>query len=311
MNPDSVIEMRIRGAQEAASRARLAFLVTIVACGTIMIALYNSYFAWNRMLVDPKRGLAHPIMTRPCLASDFVEPAMPEKLSPQQASEWAEAMKIKRTRMCETVGDLQKESDKEDVKHVSDSNSISLPWLGISLGSADLDIFGSFGLYIACGYYLLCMRRLNRDVRTLLMESAEAELSVRRYVYFGIRQALVLSGDADDANPDGGSRVVRGLQTSFSLLKFLPITVIGCMLAADWWYLHTISYQGGWAAWWQNLQADFKVQFVLGSAAALIVGFVVFLLNQKARSYEYEITNAMKNFAEGMEMSELREKPVP
>jgi hypothetical protein len=305
MNADSVIEMRVRGAQEAASRARLAFLITIVACGTILVAIYNNYFAWNRIYLDQKRGLIQPVLRQPCLPSEFAAPTPPKGLTPTQTAEWTEAIQRQRDHVCETVGDLQRESNREDAKHLSDNNAISLPWLGISLGSADLDIFGSLGLYVACVYYLLCLRRLSRDIGSLLADSDRAEVIDRRYVYLGIRQALVLNIDADDAAPMSGNSgdVVRGLPSLLRILKFGPVMVIACMVVSDWWYLHTISYQGGWQSWWENLQPEFKVQFVLGSAIAIAVGLAILVLNQKAHTFERGIAEAMKGFAGDLQKS--------
>jgi hypothetical protein len=153
MNSDDLIKLRLHAIADASARSRLAFFIMVVAAGTIVVATYNNYFAWNRIYTDLTRGRIEPTLASPCLASAWSDPLPPDG---SRRIEWEVAIRQERDKVCEQSVTLRDETSKEEARRLADNNSISLPWLGITLQSSDLDIFGSIGLFIASMYYLLC-----------------------------------------------------------------------------------------------------------------------------------------------------------
>ena len=49
---DKVLTSRLDGISEAQRRSRIAFLLVMLACGTVLTALWNTYLSWDRQWAD-------------------------------------------------------------------------------------------------------------------------------------------------------------------------------------------------------------------------------------------------------------------
>src|SRR5258707_15853540 len=95
-------DLRIRGIQEAASRSRIAFFITVVASGTILVATYNNHFPWNRNYQKYQRTRQQAIQHAPCLPSDYQAPDPPDKVKndPGKLAEWNRRLEREREEIC-------------------------------------------------------------------------------------------------------------------------------------------------------------------------------------------------------------------
>ena len=292
MDEDKIIDLRVSGVKEAAARARLAFFITVFACGTIIITLYNNYFQWNRISLDPARGLS--VWRRPVDQTEAV--ANPFKLTPQEQDH-----------IRKRANDLNDEYSRQDARDQTENQTISLSWLGIKLSSADMDVFGSLGLFITSMYYLLCVRRMALEIESLITSVKGSDATTLDYVYLGVRQSFVLNVDADDDliyNTSAAKRARnrdRGVSLShwlFPKLRFLPAVTILLNLGSDWYYalVQEGSTYGGGFWWLRNLTLTFQLQFLLMTLLATVVGIGILLLNISTHRLEGNAVNSIRGF---------------
>lgn len=335
---EKLIELRVQGIKEAAARARLAFFITIFACGTILITIYNNYFPWNRIVTTPNQGLTE--WPQPNLGADEVhDPAPPQGLNDDRLKEWAARLENEKTARTNTAKELSREGHKESVKNLQDDQAIAISLLGIRLSSADLDIFGSIGVFITSMYYLLSVRRLSLEVESLLTEAEDpvVDLQARWFVYEGVRQSYVLNTEAQEAliSPDAmqgsagdiPSRARTSLTTGrkvltageatpgiglsrwlFPKLTYLPVFTIAIMLLSDWYYVQVQvgNDYGSWWWWWTHLAGTFKLQFVIMEAVAVLVGLGILRLNLGTSRLQHGAVARMNAFLKSLVSPESR-----
>ena len=307
MDDEKTIDLRVQGIREASTRARVAFFIMLFACGTIIVTLYNNYFMWNRIFLDPTRGLIEWPLPRDT-AAGIQDPAPPPGLTGAALDEWKEKLtksKNKRLKLSEKLGE---ELRKQDIHNLADNEGISISLLGIKMSSGDLDIFGTAALLLISMYYLLCVRRMGLEIGSLFRDIGRFDITARRYVYMGVRQSYVLNAAADEGthNPESGNvRIDKAIAVSswlFQNMTFLPSVTIAIMIAMDWYFLF-VRARGFW--WLTHLAPEYRYQFLLMNTFAMVVGYATFLMNRGTREFQQMAVQHLANCS-----SEL-DGPVP
>jgi hypothetical protein len=296
MDDDKILDLRIVGVRESSGRTRAAFFIMVFACGTILVTLYNNYFVWSRIFLDPSRGLMEwPVPTDP--ASGVRDPSPPSALSGEKLNGWRarlEESKKKRTELADRLGE---ELRKQDVRSVSENEGISIPLLGIKLSSGDLDIFGCIVLLFASMYYLLCVRRMSQEVLSLLQDARRLGGDARRFVYVGVRQSFVLNAATEETAGSiepGETWIDRCVTISsrlFQNLAYLPTITIGALVASDW---YLVIRNGSW--WLTHLSPEYRNQFLLMDAFAVLVGCATMMLNRSTKALQRKAVAQLNTF---------------
>jgi hypothetical protein len=280
MEEDKLIELRISGLKDAAARARLAFFISIFACGTVLITIYNNYLQWNRIGLDANQGLIEwRIPTDP--SHDVRDPSPIPALTREQVEEFTSFEGWKKQQRSRSDG-LAADAKKQDAQGQAENTAINLSWLGIKLNSADLDVFGTAGLFLTSMYYLLCVRRMHLDL-TSLADGMTQDSIAKQYIYLGAQQSFVLNVAADHyllpAAPDRPT--ARGVDLSrwvFPKLTFLPFATMLVLILSDWSYVFIQQgnkFGGGW--WWlTHLRPEFIAELVICHLCAILGTVLIF-----------------------------------
>lgn len=87
--------------------------------------------------------------------------------------------------------DVTEEVERQIIAQWVESQTISVPILGIKIGVSDGSVFGSIGLLIIVMWFYLSIRRENHVIGFLLRDTKgdKGDDKIRRRVYHGIRQA--------------------------------------------------------------------------------------------------------------------------
>jgi hypothetical protein len=306
VDDEKIIDLRVQGIKEASTRARVAFFIMVFACGTIIVTLYNNYFMWNRIFLDPARGLVEWPSPRDT-AAGVQDPAPPSGLTGAALEGWKQKLTESKRKRLELSERLGEELRKQDMHNLSDNEGISISLLGIKMSSGDLDIFGTAALLLISMYYLLCVRRMGLEMGSLFRDIARSDALARRYVYMGVRQSYVLNAAADErtGNPEFGNlRIDNAIAVSswlFQNMTFLPTVTIATMIAMDWYFLF-VRASGFW--WLTHLSPEYRYQFLLMNTFAMVVGYVTFLLNRGTSDLQQKAVAHLATF-----LSEL-DRPV-
>jgi hypothetical protein len=297
MTEADLLSMRIRAIGEGATRSRLAFFIMLFASASILIAVFDNYFAWNRIKLASNMGLS----------------VSPPSKAPN--------------------GDkLKQEMDAQTVRNMADYQDITVSWLGIKFSSSDEDVLGSLALFFTSMYYLLCIRRVSLETQSLIQEVSPSppvaavsgsrspdgrlseELLRRRAVYFGVRQSYVLNSAIDEKlasrlgstersneqHPDFGLRLLGHL---FPILTFLPLLTVLLCLVSDWYYVlvqNSEDYGSGW--WWfTHLTPEFLAQFIVMEMIAVVLGVFIWRMNQTTYQFEKQTMRVVNSFAATLE----------
>jgi hypothetical protein len=135
------------------------------------------------------------------------------------------------------TADLQKEVYLEWAK----SRSISIPLLGIQVGSRDAVPLGALTLLIMSFWFFCCVRRHNQVLRGLLFDTKdEDDHDLRRMIYHGVA-AQRLYGDIDSLDQpitrlDGQTESAGAsptLKKMVQWLPFVPTVMIMLLLLMD------------------------------------------------------------------------------
>jgi hypothetical protein len=157
---------------------------------------------------------------------------------------------------------------EEQIKNYVDYSDLSIAPLGIRVSGNDISVVGSLGLVLVSLYSFFCARRCNHEVGPLLREAQHLERATKRYVFFGIRQNMVLNPSTRDDAPytsldfppaaDGRGWIVRAI---YRILTCLPAALNFGLVGHELYYC-TIGNG------WRHLSAQFHVQMVIAISVA-------------------------------------------
>jgi hypothetical protein len=159
---ESVIEVphlqtRVAATQEAIKRTRFALFLNALAAGAIIVCLWNTYISSDRdFAFEPFPYLSTAI---PAQSSQPMPGASAPPGSPSRQDVFARDGK-------ETYRQLMPQQFKAWV----DSQYVAVNLLGIRISVSDFAFLGTIGLNFFLFYYLLCVRRENREIGILLQD---------------------------------------------------------------------------------------------------------------------------------------------
>jgi hypothetical protein len=136
---------RIQATGEAQKRTRSAFLVATIVSLAVLVACWNAYASWYRHFAHKKYWLGS--LESNNLLSPTVPASPPESIPVPQ------------------------ELHRLTLERWVDSQQISVPILGITIGVSDIAVLGSLGLFLAAFWLYHALRRENQAIGHLLIET--------------------------------------------------------------------------------------------------------------------------------------------
>src|SRR5262249_11638010 len=181
-----------------------------------------------------------------------------------RTDEWTGNLAKERAEICKNAEEIEKEYQKEKVRKLADDGEIDISLLGIHLGAADLDFFGSAGLLFAAIFYLLCLRREHHEIRSLANEVSAIKGIDRHYVYLGLRQSFVVNTSADP-EPAAKKRLIDHFEEWFSSLAYLPAVATLGIVVGNLLFLWSAKEGGSWTVLWHWFwDWNVHIRFMLG-----------------------------------------------
>jgi hypothetical protein len=156
--PDAHLETRVSATQESIKRARFALFLNVLAAGAVIVCLWNTYISSDRDFAF--QPLPYPTPRQPAPSGQTTvstDPGHPDFGLDTH----------------ETYRQLLQQQFKGWV----DSQYVSVNLLGIRISVSDFGVLAALGLDFFLFYYLLCVRRENREVGQLFRDFYRAALS--------------------------------------------------------------------------------------------------------------------------------------
>lgn len=138
--------------------------------------------------------------------------------------------------------EVTKEVHQKIIENWVESQTISVPFLGITIGVSDASVFGSIGLLIISIWFFLSIRRENHVIGFLLKDTMEMKYSslTRQWIYHGISSYMVFVNitrrdtPIKDLNEKGDlHRPDSLMRLAFRFLVFLPAISISFLIISD------------------------------------------------------------------------------
>jgi hypothetical protein len=180
--------VRIEAARDALSRTRYAFVVSTIISVAIIVAEYNSTFAWYGQFLASDESATATGQTD----------GQPGKIGPPAgatANNQARADgKKPEDKPRQTVDRAPKQIAHETIiQEFIKSNRMSVSLLGVNFGMSDAPILGSISLAIISLWFYYCIRRENHLIAGILRDAQTAEKLIQQRTFYGITGYLVFS----------------------------------------------------------------------------------------------------------------------
>lgn len=261
-------DIRINAIKSSCTRVRSAIFVSIVVCATALIAVWNSYFTWDRYALDPSgRGIASQ--------------------SPEQAK-------------------IRDVATLEEIRLYVDNRAVNVGLLGLRISANDLPVIAGLTLLIVSLYAALAARRANRDIAIALIETQRLGPEEMRSTYFGIRSELILNtaSVSEQAISSLNYRFspLEPEQTKIALavalLIYLPALTILCAVASDAYYaLYFYDADFGRKFVWGIMTWSQRVELLAWDIPAVIVAALTWRYNRLVLEHMSGIMKLMAEFA--------------
>lgn len=203
-------------------------------------------------------------------------------------------------------GFMKKFSDNEVTKTLQqkiiqnwvDNRMVSIDLLGLKLSASDFTLIGGFGLLIISIWFLLNVKRENSTIGTLLIESREFDLPVRKYIYNYISSNQIFSNAFNEIEAISsinqvikfGSHKNTFINKIDEYLFYLPGVAVILSISGD---LASLFFKSPFRE--QNLEPLYKTIFadpnsiltvVVVTTIGLFFGSMSLVLNHRTRNYE-------------------------
>jgi hypothetical protein len=189
---------RLEGIKHSLSRSRITFLVSSVISLSVILGVWNRYFAWDRQYAFEGRDNG-------ALTAD--QSPLTERLRGELRSQWVQ------------------------------NNEIVANLVGIHVSASDATILASFSLAVTMLWLFWCTRRDNHTIAFLLKDTEFQNLEIKKLVYHGIVSNLLFtylsSNDQaitslkDNFSEGKTARFLRGAVTALSYLPTCTIFICG------------------------------------------------------------------------------------
>ncbi|MBI1903509.1 MAG: hypothetical protein HYS13_20590 [Planctomycetia bacterium] len=128
---------------------------------------------------------------------------------------------------------------REQLAEWVESRSVSIPVLGIRVGISDASILGSLTLFITSLWLYFALRRENHEIGTLLRDTREDDVTMRRKVFYAIASRLLFTSVSANDSPISSlgaasqSKTFVVFRFSFKALLWLPFASVLFVLLMD------------------------------------------------------------------------------
>jgi hypothetical protein len=269
------LNARLEGVRDAMQRGRAAIFLTSLASLACLLAVWNNYFSWDRLVFESTH----------------------EKNRIADLKESSAAVPSELRGVYKTMDEL---AGEELVRNYVDNQKLSLSVIGMSVSSGDLLILGSVAMFMLSVYYFLCARRSNHEMGSLLVEATSHSKEYWRYVYFGIRSCIVFNvlshGDAPYTelhHPAESSHPVMAVRRTVRALAYMPSITIGFAFASD--VLYALQVRRGRYTFGQ-LDRPFQVQLLAGLFVGILFLILTWRLNLNSNRFTSNMKTLMQKF---------------
>lgn len=157
------VNASLDGIKSAQKRTRLTFLVSVVISLAVIITLWNAYFSWDRSFASAVRWNGAKGSFVPKTDTEPKESPVTQEAHRLIIAEWVK------------------------------SQVITVPLLGIRVGISDAATLSGISLFIVAIWFSFSMRQENFLIGSLLRETKNDELDLRRFIYSSIKSQLVFT----------------------------------------------------------------------------------------------------------------------
>jgi hypothetical protein len=192
---------------------------------------------------------------------------------------------------------------REAIRTWSDSKIVGINLLGIRVGVNDLASLGTIGVALVVYYFLLCVRRENREIGQLLIDYSREMNRIGYLIYSSICAYLVFNLNKNDDSPITSARGTRAIgmipfvRSASSSTVLLPTGAIVAIIISDVLSLVLVPnrFTGNWfvspfrplgAPMWSRLGPHDKVAVVFLELVAAAAGTAVISMTRKIREYQ-------------------------
>ena len=264
------MDSRLEAITEAQNRARLAFFLSTLAAGIILLALWNTYLSWDRQWAYEQN--------KPTAWGQ-------EQLLIQQIKAWMDNQLVG----IPLLGVRLSASDAALV------------------GTLVLLVFSYY--YCMCmrrenheiGSLLLDVNNSNREVRWRVF------YRVRSFMVFNTITKNDAPFDSL-SNPEPQGKRILFSRAALWVLAYLPVLAVLLILLSDIYYswIYVSPYERNVGARWNTLETTFRVQLVLTDAFALTFGIAIWIFCSRAMSFHKATGQITEQFFRRLKPTKLK-----
>lgn len=272
---------RIEATGEAQKRTRTAFLVSTVVSLAVLVACWNAYVSWYRHFARKTEWMGS------FTCQDGTPPVSGQPIS-------ADGPPINQSKDC--IAPVTEELHKLTVAKWVESQQISIPILGISIGVSDIAVLGSFALFLSAFWLYHTFRRENQAIGHLLIDTKSFSKEDKKQIFHSVAAYSVFTNVDDTEVPisalDEAPRKVRSStfgRKVFRWMLYLPGVSILISITFDLasiFFIEPVFRIPHDVKLWTLMGPPEWIQFALMEAFALL--FCAFSFGLCFRAAEFE-----------------------
>lgn len=271
--PDEHLSIRISAVQETIKRARFSFFLCLLASMASFVCLWNANFSWYRGFGYDKT------------------PMVVEKSPTENTRSYL----------------LQNE-----LRVWVESQAITINLLGIRIDVSDFALIDSLALYMFTYYYLLSIRRENREIGQLLRDLASDLDTLGYTAYSAIASYMVFNLNRDDDRPvstlnpeqDESKSTIRTIRGVNKIILYIPFLVVMFTIVCDVASLfvrNRLFFSSPFRAderIWDALGYQQRIYAGVMELVAFVIAIGILLLLRRAMSYDDATRAVLDSFRE-------------
>ena len=205
--------------------------------------------------------------------------------------------------------EVTKEVHQKIIESWVESQTISVPFLGITIGVSDASVFGSIGLLIISIWFFLSIRRENHVIGFLLRDTIEMKYppSTLKWIYHGISSYMVFANitrrDAPIRDLNDKSDLHRPdsfMRLAFKFLVFLPAISISFLIISDILtvYILPAFYRFPHVPLFEHFELGDAIKLTIMEVLAFILLVLISIICWRTLSYVGSTTMILRQYYE-------------
>lgn len=222
------INKRLEGISAAQKRTRFTFIVTVIIALAVTITLWNAYLSWDRDFATQTKWHGSNIEDG-SKNKDNSEKKVGSKN--EHGSKKADG---------KSEDEVCVENHKTLLSEWVKSQIITVPLLGIRVGVSDASVLSGISLFIVSIWFFFSMRQENYLVATLLIDTKEHDLDLKKLIISTILSHFVFTSVSKNDQPINDLTPLRDEYRKISFTRkidkylfFLPPTAIALAIIMD------------------------------------------------------------------------------